>query len=95
MRLRTKLLHLTKSTFTPYVAIITIIIASVFSSMPSKSCEKQDSLKTEVREIKTIESNARCEKDKVKEEKEKFNMMSLNLVYYIMNKFLDTNISKE
>ncbi len=95
MRLRTKLLHLTKSTVTPYAAVFLIIVASVFSSMPGKSCEKQDSLKTEVKEINSLETTMRCEKDQVKEEKEKFNMMSLNLVYYIMNKFLDTNLPKE
>ncbi len=92
MILRTKLL---KSTFTPYVAVFLIVTVSIFNSLPSKSCEKQDSISIEANELKLPESMPRCEKDKVKEEKEKFNMMSLNLVYYLMNKFIDSSMPKE
>ena len=95
MRLQTKLLNLTKSTFTPYVAILLIIIASIFSSMPGKSCEKQDTLKLESKDLKSIQHHPKCDNNQVKEEQEKFNMMSLNLVYYLMNKFLDTGMTQE
>ena len=95
MRLKAKLTNFTRSKITPYVAVILIVIISVFSSMPGKSCEKQDSLQVETKEIKTTDSTISCDKDQVNKEKEKFNMMSLNLVYYLMNKFIDSGIPKE
>jgi len=72
-----------------------IVLALTFFSYPGKSCEKIDTLKTETKKAESLESSLKSEKDKPKEECKKFNMMSLNLVYYLMNKYISPKIDKE
>ena len=76
------------------VSVMFLFVLTI-PSYPGKSCEKVDTLKTETKNIESVDLQAQCDKNKTKEECKKFNMMSLNLVYYLMNKYICPKIDKK
>ena len=87
------------SSFKNKIALLLVGIMFLFvltiPSYPGKSCEKVDTLKVETKNIEPVDLPAQCDKNKPKEECKKFNMTSLNLVYYLMNKYICSGIDKK
>ncbi|GEM_PF-3593500 len=86
---------LIRNKFTPLVVILTITFCFTLSSYPGKSCEKSDTLSVESKKIEPVKASLEPDKNKPKEECKKFNMMSLNLVYYLMNKYIGSGIENK
>ena len=95
MKIRSTFLNIIRNKLSATLIILFFTFFAVLASYPGKSCEKQDTLKIEAKKAAPVETTIDPDKNKPKEECKKFNMMSLNLVYFLMNKFINTSFDKK
>lgn len=77
-----------------FIAYFFIIFFSIpfsfsFAHAPGKCCTKADSLAVETKNLDPLK-DLKCTKEEDKKDKN-FTMMSLNLMYYLVNKFISTS----
>lgn len=80
-----------KKRFIAYLLFIIFSISFSVANPPHKCCHKVDTLNTEPTKM----DPSKCNKEESKKETKNFTMMSLNLVYYLMNKYINTSFEHE
>ncbi len=80
-----------KKRFTAYLLFIIFSISFSVANPPHKCCNKLDSLSAQPAKLEP----GKCSKEEDKKESKNFTMMSLNLVYYLMNKYINTSFEHE
>lgn len=78
-----------KKRFIAYFFILFFSFSFSFGHSPKKSCTKTDSLTVESKKL-PLNDHLKCNEEEDKKDKN-FTMMSLNLMYYLINKFISSS----